>query len=220
MENTLRCNWTSTLALWTEGCNLIGDWVHGVTTHEHLCPTAGNLLSKGEMEQAVPKGFWPADQMMSSRPLRPILARTWAQVFVKIFSRRVTCHTVIYWQAWIPRTMVVSPAGAFIGHSLNLVPTIDFYKEFWCPWSWLRVTGTCEFACDPLSHSQLLCLYMESSSQHISNNTKREAALRNNHGFKGNWWPGHIICYGLLADMMHMHPADCSLIAWALYLEN
>lgn len=28
-----------------------------------------------------------------------------------------------------PRTMVVSPAATFVGHSLNLVPTADFYKK-------------------------------------------------------------------------------------------
>lgn len=75
MENTLRCNWTGTLGLWTEGCNSIGDSVHAVTSHEHPCPTAGNLLSKGETEQTVPKVSWPADQMMTSRPFKANLAR-------------------------------------------------------------------------------------------------------------------------------------------------
>lgn len=47
----------------------------------------------------------------------------------------------------------------------------------------------------------------------ISNDTKRQAALWKSHGFKGNWCLGHVVCCGVLADTMHMHPVNCSLIA-------
>lgn len=82
-----------------------------------------------------------------------------------------------------------------------------------CCWSWLRVTGTCEFDCDPLCHCHLLCLYRETSSQQISGDAKRQAALWRSHGFKGNWCLGHVVCCGVLADTKHMHPVNCSLIA-------
>lgn len=81
MENTLRCNRSGTLTLWAEGCNLIGDSVHCMTTRKHLCPTADNLLCKGETEQTVPKCSWPADQMVISRPFSLNLARIWAHFF-------------------------------------------------------------------------------------------------------------------------------------------
>lgn len=55
MENTLRCNQSGTLTLCSKGCNLIGDSAHGMTTRKHLCPTANNLLCKGETEQTVLK---------------------------------------------------------------------------------------------------------------------------------------------------------------------
>lgn len=147
---------------------------------------------------------WPDDDQQTFQP-RP-LARIWPIFIVKIVSTRKMCHTGIYWQGWFSQTMVVSAAGTFIGHSLNLMPS------FSC-WSWLRITDTCEFDCGPLSHCQLLSLHRESSSQKISNDTKRQVAFWKSHSFKGNWCPGHVVCCGVLADTMHMHPVNCSLVA-------
>lgn len=37
-----------------------------MTIHKHPCPTAGYLLSEGGTEEAIPKGSWPADSMMTN----------------------------------------------------------------------------------------------------------------------------------------------------------
>lgn len=220
MENTLRCNWSGTLTLWTKGCNLIGDSVHGMTTHKHLCATAHNLLCKGETNRlswGIPDlltKWWPADLSAQTWP------EFWAIFIVKIVFTRKMCHMIIYWQGWFLQTMVVSAAGTFIGHSLNLVPS--FATKVQCCWSWPRITGTCEFDCDPLSHCQLLCLYRESSSQQIRNDTKRQAALWKSHGFKGNLCLGHSLPVGACRYNAHASSQllpDCTS-TWTACLEN
>lgn len=149
--------------------------------------------------------WWPAD----------LSARTWpgfgAIFVVKIVSTGKRCYTIIYWQGWFSQTMVVWAAGTFLGHSLNSVP--GFITKVQCCWSWLRITGTQEFDCDPRSHCQLLCLYTESSSQQISSDTKRQAALWKSHAFKVNLCLSRVVCSCLLSDTMRMHPVNYSLIA-------